>query len=125
LGYSLSPEDIASNLAHILVSPDYETVVIQKQAEVVDWMALRRTKRIEDVHFLQVAALVTDERYRSQGLGKALMSYAEIRAQAMDLPFVGLHSSLRRADAHRFYEAIGYAKAKESYFFKKDLLQIK
>lgn len=122
LGYSPTFESVQAHLAQLLVHPDYEVLVIERDREVLGWMTLYKRLRVEDVEFLQVAALVTDERIRGQGLGKSLMAFAEARANEMKLPFVGLHSSLRRTEAHKFYEGIGYSKAKESYFFKKDIL---
>lgn len=124
LGYGPTIEEVESHLAQILAHPDYEVVVIEKSGEVVGWMSLYKRLRIEDVEFLQVAAVVTDERCRSQGLGKLLMNFADERAKSLGLSFVGLHSGKRRDQAHKFYEKIGYTKAKESYFFKKDLAQI-
>ncbi len=121
LGYNPKSDDVRTHLSNLLAHPDYEILVIEKDNEVLGWMSLYKRLRIEDVEFLQVAALVTDERFRGQGLGKSLMAYAEARANEMKLPFVGLHSSMGRIDAHKFYEGIGYTKAKESYFFKKDL----
>lgn len=121
LGYSPSLSEVQDHLSKMIMHPDYEVVVIEKNNEVLGWMSLYKRMRIEDTGFLQVAALVTDEKVRGQGLGKSLMNYAEFRAKELHLPFVGLHSSMKRKEAHRFYEGMGYLKAKESYFFKKDL----
>ncbi len=46
---------------------------------------------------------------RGQGLGEALMREAEARAQARGCGLVQLTTDKRRADAHRFYERLGYA----------------
>ncbi len=121
LGYTPSIEEVQAHLSQMIVHPDYEVLVIEIEKETLGWMTLYKRLRIEDVSFLQVAAIVTDERFRRLGLGKRLMSFAESRAKELHLPFVGLHSSFRRKETHQFYERIGYTKAKESYFFKKDL----
>lgn len=121
LGYSPRKDEVQSHLSKMLCHPDYEVVVIEKADEVVGWMGLCKRLRIEDSEFLQVAAVVTDERFRSQGLGRQLMNYAEEKARALGLPFVGLHSSKPREMAHKFYERIGYIRSKESYFFKKEV----
>jgi RimJ/RimL family protein N-acetyltransferase len=121
LGYSPRLDEVQSHLSKILCHPDYEVVVIEKAGEVVGWMTLYKRLRIEDSEFLQVAAVVTDKRFRGQGLGKSLMAYAERKARAFGLPFIGLNSSKPREMAHKFYEQIGYIKSKESYFFKKEI----
>ncbi|MBL7670310.1 MAG: GNAT family N-acetyltransferase [Bdellovibrionaceae bacterium] len=120
LGYNPSFEDVQTYLGRILVHADYEVLVIENDEKVCGWMTLNRRYRIEDVEFLQVAALVTDERVRGHGFGKALMNFAEKRAREMRLPFVGLYSNQRRTEAHGFYERLGYTKSKESFFFIKD-----
>jgi ribosomal protein S18 acetylase RimI-like enzyme len=97
-------------------------LVIERSQKIMGWMTLHRNLKIEDHGFLQVASLVVDEDARGKGLGKDLMIYAELRAAQMQLRIVGLYSRIQRLDAHKFYERIGYSKAKESYFFKKDLL---
>lgn len=53
--------------------------------------------------------------------GKRLIGYAEERAKVLGLPFIGLHSSFRRKEAHQFYKATGFEAAKESYFFTKGM----
>jgi GNAT superfamily N-acetyltransferase len=85
-------------------------------------MSLYQRYRIEDISFLQVAAIVTDENVRGQGFGRKLMAHAEKRAKEKNLAFVGLHSSFPRTKTHQFYQSLGYHKNKESYFFKKEIL---
>lgn len=121
LGYNPTKETILTGLRELQANGDYEVVVITEADLVVGWMTLCVRHRLEDIPFLQVAAIVTEETRRGSGLGKKLMNYAENRAKEKGLPFVGLHSSKRRSDAHRFYEKTGYEKANESFFFRKTL----
>lgn len=121
LGYSPTLDTVLKSLRTMQSHRDYEVVVIEEGAQVLGWMTLYIRHRIEDATFLQVAGIVTEESRRGQGLGKQLLQYAEARAKERNLPFVGLHSSKRREEAHRFYEHSGYSKEKESYFFSKDL----
>lgn len=68
LGYHPTLEEVQTHLSKILMHPDYEILVIERNQTVLGWMTLYNRLRIEDVEFLQVAALVTDERVRGQGL---------------------------------------------------------
>lgn len=120
LGYNPSIKTVLAGLDAMKSNLDYEVVVITDDNVVVGWMSLFVRRRIEDVSFLQVAAIVTDESRRGSGFGKKLMGFAEQRASEKELLFVGLHSSKSRNDAHPFYERSGYVKSKESYFFRKD-----
>ena len=57
--------------------------------------------------------------YRGQGIGKQLMEHVERFAAEQGALYVGLASGISRAEAHAFYERIGYRKT--SYWFRKSL----
>ena len=52
---------------------------------------------------LYVDDLVTDERRRSTGVGRALLGYLEQKARAAGLDNVALDSGTQRQQAHKFY----------------------
>lgn len=57
--------------------------------------------------------------YRNRGIGKMLLEEVERFAIEKGAPYIGLASGIRRADAHGFYEHLGYRKT--SYWFRKEL----
>jgi len=57
----------------MLSHPDYELVAaVDENDGLLAWMSLAIRIRIEDVSFLQVAALVTDQSVRGKGIGPKL-----------------------------------------------------
>ncbi|KRE36064.1 GNAT family acetyltransferase [Janibacter sp. Soil728] len=56
---------------------------------------------------------------RGSGLGAALMEWAQEQGRSRGATLVQLTSDKRRADAHRFYERLGYVATHEG--FKLDL----
>jgi GNAT superfamily N-acetyltransferase len=52
---------------------------------------------------LYVDDLVTDERRRSTGVGRALLGYLAQKARAADLENLSLDSGTQRQQAHKFY----------------------
>jgi GNAT superfamily N-acetyltransferase len=52
---------------------------------------------------LYVDDLVTDERRRSTGVGRALLSYLERKARSAGLENLALDSGTQRQQAHKFY----------------------
>jgi GNAT superfamily N-acetyltransferase len=54
--------------------------------------------------------MVVDEGVRGRGIGSALVRAAEQALQAKGCYIVEVTSHLRRADAHRFYEKLGYER---------------
>lgn len=65
----------------------------------------------------RVSALVVDEAMRGKGIGRALMQAAEQWAAERDCVLMEVTSNMRRGDAHRFYEGLGYERT--SYRFAR------
>jgi GNAT superfamily N-acetyltransferase len=63
--------------------------------------------------------LVTDERHRSSGVGKALIGFLERIAQSRKVESLELDSGTQRIDAHRFYFREGFVIT--SFCFRKKL----
>ncbi len=57
--------------------------------------------------------------HRSLGIGAAMMAFAENDARARDAVVAELTSNIKRKDAHRFYDRLGYAQSHLG--FKKKL----
>jgi GNAT superfamily N-acetyltransferase len=67
----------------------------------------------------RITALVVDEPARGRGVGRALVAEAEARFVRAGCGLLEVTSNLRRADAHAFYERLGYERS--SYRFSKVL----
>ncbi len=64
---------------------------------------------------MQIEAVRVAESARSLGLGTAMMRWAIERARASGAALVQLTSDARRADAHRFYERLGFEASHVGY----------
>jgi GNAT superfamily N-acetyltransferase len=70
--------------------------------------------------YMWVFDLITSDRVRSRGYGRALLEHVERVARDEGCEMVALSSGVQRTDAHRFYEQhMGYERA--SYVFRKSL----
>ena len=58
----------------------------------------------------RVSALVVDADVRGRGIGRAMMAAAEQWAAECGCILMEVTSNQRRADAHRFYEGLGYER---------------
>jgi len=56
----------------------------------------------------QVESVHVDTRYQSQGIGSHMMKWAIKRAKLRAAHIVQLTTHKSRADAHRFYERLGF-----------------
>lgn len=63
----------------------------------------------------QLTLLVVDESRRSRGVGRALVEAAEQWAHAQGCHRIVVTTALPRADAHAFYERIGYRHTGRRY----------
>ena len=57
---------------------------------------------------LNILGLAVDSNFQGQGIGKKLMSYIEDYALKNNISYIRLNSNVRRIEAHKFYESIGY-----------------
>ncbi|MPZ13571.1 MAG: GNAT family N-acetyltransferase [Chloroflexi bacterium] len=71
--------------------------------------------------FAIVENVVVDEGSRGSGCGQLLMQHAEARARAAGCYKVALTSNRRRANAHRFYQRLGFAPTHHGFtkYFSK------
>ena len=56
----------------------------------------------------RISALVVDARYRSKGIGRAIVDAAEQMFRDAGCGSVEVTSNMRRTDAHAFYARLGY-----------------
>lgn len=61
--------------------------------------------------FLYVDDLVTDERWRSHGMGRALLDWLQVHAREQGCGQLHLDSGVQRHAAHRFYQRAGMSLA--------------
>mgnify|MGYP000327514056 FL=1 len=57
---------------------------------------------------LNILGLAVDSNFQGQGIGKKLMSAIEDYALKNNISYIRLNSNVRRIEAHKFYESIGY-----------------
>jgi GNAT superfamily N-acetyltransferase len=121
LGYSVCAKDIASRLAQHSKQSDSRVVVAVDGARVVGWTTFRLSKKIHSKPVVEVSGFVVEQELRRKGIGKKMMAYVENWATEHRIYTVRLNANSTRAEAHRFYEAIGFKKIKEQIAFQKEL----
>ena len=56
----------------------------------------------------RISALIVDSRHREEGIGRALVDYAERMFRDEGCGSLEVTSNMRRTDAHAFYQHLGY-----------------
>ena len=65
--------------------------------------------------YLYVEDLITNQKHRSHGFGKLLLSWLHDEARKKQCDQLHLDSGVQRKDAHRFYEREGMTFASQHY----------
>ncbi len=121
LGYPTDAEAMLKRLRAIGRRPDHGVFVAEAEGNVVGWVHVYAVAALESPAHAEIGGLVVDEAHRGRGIGRALMERAEAWARDMGLGAVRLRSNVIRAEAHAFYERIGYAQVKTQKVFAKAL----
>ncbi len=111
LAYALRLAEVFANGARMAVVVDGEVVIC-----VAIWRLIENTY---EGRRLYVDDLVSDESRRSQGAGKTMLDWLELRAKLLGCDVLALDSGVQRARAHRFYFREGMFVP--SFNFKKAL----
>jgi ribosomal protein S18 acetylase RimI-like enzyme len=116
LGYPSSPEQAAARIERIAADPSTLLIVAEVEGELAGFSALHVQSLVErDEPGCEVAGLVVGERFRRQGIGELLMEAVENEARERGGRYLVLNTAHRRADAHAFYEALGYEHTGRRY----------
>ena len=116
LGYPSTPEQATERLVRIAADPSMLAIVAEADGEVAGLGALHVQNLVErDEPGCEVAALVVGKRFRLRGIGRLLMEAIEEEARARGGKHLVLNTAHRRAEAHAFYEALGYEHTGRRY----------
>jgi len=116
LGYPATEAQAAERIARVEGDASTSLIVAEIDGEVAGLAALHLQNVIErDDVGSHVAALVVGEQFRRRGVGEALMEALEDEARARGSRYLALNTAHRRADAHAFYEALGYEHTGRRY----------
>lgn len=123
LGWKASLEEVRERLAYQLDNPDdYGFFVAEVDGEIMGFANVILKIEMKVGKQARIDWVVTDENARGLGLGRKVMEATEKWAKEHGSTTLKLVSGAHRTETHKFYEKIGYEKAKEQYQFKKQLV---
>jgi GNAT superfamily N-acetyltransferase len=108
-------------LERIAAHPDHDLYVARRSGEVVGSFLLSFLPGLtsQGAWHAQLRSVQVREDCRSAGIGALMVAEAERLALARGAGWIELTSNKKRANAHRFYERLGYLRSHEG--FKKKL----
>lgn len=121
LGYSnLHEAKALERLEQFRQNRERATFVAVMDDEIAGFIGVIKSMAYtDDGYYMEIAALAVSAITRRLGVGTALLKKTEEWARLSGIYEIGLHSNMRRIEAHLFYEKNGYTK--KSYWFYKNL----
>ena len=104
------PETYYSAFETINKDQNHALIVAERSGEVIGTLHLMFLPSISFQGGLraQIESLRVDNRYQSRGIGSEMMKWTIEHAKARGAHIVQLTTHKSRADAHRFYERLGF-----------------
>jgi ribosomal protein S18 acetylase RimI-like enzyme len=121
LHYDYPLEDTTKKL-ELILSLDWQIIYVAEiDGQVAGYVQAHKYIGTFGDLFVNIMGLAVSKDFQGNGVGKALMFAAENWAQEIGAEGVRLNSGSERTEAHKFYEKIGYDKAKTQAKFQKIL----
>ena len=110
LGYPSTDDEETQRLAYWLPDPKSLILIAEQGGRVLGCLSLHAIPYLERTgRWARIESLVVDQSSRGRGTGRALVAAAEDAARRWDCLAVEVTRLRTRADAHAFYERMGYA----------------
>ncbi|EIT85867.1 N-acetyltransferase GCN5 [Fictibacillus macauensis ZFHKF-1] len=109
LGYPTTSEEMRERLTYLLQDPAYVCFAACHSHEVIGMIGLMKNYFFErNGTYIQILLLTVSEHYRGNGIGKALVEYAEEWAIGQGCTAVVLQIGKQQHALHSFYRNINY-----------------
>ncbi len=122
LGYAATAKETATHLDALLPFPSHFIAVAPaSNGRLLGWVAAERRLLLELGERVEITGLVVSAGARRGGVGRALVSAAEVWAAGQGPARIVVRSNIVRAESHPFYQAMGYAHEKTQHVYAKPL----
>lgn len=110
LGYPVTADRVLPRMRRMLARDDQRILIAENRDESLGLLALHVFPVLAyDADVALIMALVITETARGRGIGRALVDRAEVVAKSLGAARLIVTTHVRRADAHAFYERLGFA----------------
>lgn len=112
LGHATDPADVAARWPRWAAAGNSALVAVAAGApDLLGMATLHRMDVLHRPHPVgRITALVVDPSARGRGIGRALVAASEAEHRRLGCGLLEITSHVRLADAHAFYEHLGYQR---------------
>jgi GNAT superfamily N-acetyltransferase len=120
LGYPVTERFVRERLAQLASGAGDVVFIADCAGEIVGFLSFHVIPLFHvEGNLGRITALVVSSRFRRRGIGQKLVTAAEEYAWAHGCVRVEITSGDHRADAHAFYEAVGYRQETRRFLKSK------
>ena len=118
LGYRRTTEAVGRCIRESAADPD-STILVAAVAEsgLAGCLQAVVTHRLAEGNRAEIASLVVDSAWRSQGIGARLIEEALARLRTQGITDLRVRCNVKRERAHQFYERFGFRRTKNQKVF--------
>jgi GNAT superfamily N-acetyltransferase len=120
LGYPISEQDTETNITTISQNEN-EVILVAVHEEVVGWIHLFHTTRLESGPFCEIGGMVVDNHHQRLGIGRMLVEAAKKWCGTKGYSVLRVRSNVKRAAAHHFYLQTGFKETKQQKVFELEV----
>ena len=118
-GYPAGSTDLAARIERFSTE-DSHVLAAEASGEVIGFVAFHVMPRFEtDERFARIIALVVDPGVRARGIGRQLMTEAEVVAREVGASFLEVTAGHHRPEARKLFESLGYDAGLAAYLRKR------
>lgn len=121
LGYESSATTASDRLVRLYGSGSDAVFVAVTERGVAGWIHVALVSSLESDDYVEIRGLVVGSDFRNRRIGSRLVTRAEEWAQQAGIGRVRVRSNIKRTEARRFYERLGYSVTKTQNVFDKRL----
>jgi GNAT superfamily N-acetyltransferase len=121
LGYSVTVEKATEQIVAVSNSANDAAFIAILNDEIVGWVHVFHTIRLESNSFCEIGGLVIDSKHRGKGIGKALIEQAKKWTTGKDVHTLKVRSNVVREEASKFYIQLGFKTIKQQQVFEIDI----
>ena len=109
LGYPVAAAELVPRMRRMLARDDEKILIAERDRSALGVLALHVFPALAyDADLALIMALVVTEEARGLGVGRRLIDRASALARSLGARRLMVTTHVRRADAHAFYERLGF-----------------
>lgn len=117
LGYAATGEELAKRFQQLQALRPTLFVYLESGA-VMGFIHLEKTHGLVEADRVTIKALVVDQEFRLEGIGKALIQFSKEWGKTYGLDTISLSCNILSEEAHAFYKREGFNLKKSSHIFE-------